>query len=603
LDVYVETKVTTANLKTYIEAVKTVFDNVDPTTNSVANRTLKQQIFGTDSDEFIKFQLYRTCKNVYDKWIGGAKNGDNILFQCGSFDNDAKPIRNDKDELLAYKTRGSTTPKLIDSFRFVTRSFKDIGNDFYVDPRPIETYLKENPNSSFYDCVTNLLAANNFDFIALPSFINYNRRDVMESLFEPYSFKDSLEKGICGPSFVCVYVGQKSKHLDFNGSDYENDGFDIQCNEDGNMIGLPGDFSEENKDYENNVAVFKVAYSQQNQNIFKDIILDQSEFTETEESLKIVEDISKTGSQNQRSFGGQNLYSVYGVRSYKAQVEMMGNAMIQPMMYFQLDNIPMFHGAYMITHVTHSIKPNSMSTNFTGVRIRNPETPISKANELYLSLAKTINITATNTTALACPNIGTRTPDKTSGFGYMGQITKLTTGGSARSVTNESFAAFTGFSNFYDSVNNKITATGIFAISQAIQENTIAANKNPGNIMNGSVFVQYPTWKDGWLAYEKNLKSKTSVIGNSASNKYADCHTLETNAVLKASGVKYNISGPYNNTGGPPTLRQYINVYAPWSDVNTNNPANYIADIAFTMKYYGYNNNVDEPMSNYLVFL
>ena len=221
----------------------------------------------------------------------------------------------------------------------------------------------------------------------------------MESIFDTYTFEEAVKEGICGPSFVCVYVGQKSKHLDFVGSDYENDGFDIQCDSNGGIKAtLPKDFTNNSEDYENDVAVFKVGYSQQNQNIFKDITLDQSEFTETEESLKIIDDISKTGSENQRHFGGQNLYSVYGVRSYKAEVEMMGNAMIQPMMYFQLDNIPMFHGAYLITHVKHSIVPNSMSTNFTGVRVRHPETPILDAAELYMSLLQNIEITATITT-------------------------------------------------------------------------------------------------------------------------------------------------------------------------------------------------------------
>ena len=375
-------------------------------TESEQARKNAQDVFGTDNEDVIKLQLYKTCKNVYDKWVGGAKDGDSILFQaCGGGD----PVRNNIDNKLAKKKRGAgSSAKLIDSFRFVTRSFRDVGDEFFIDPRPVNTYLTDNPNSSFYDAVTNLLASNNFDFIALPSFINYNNPATMESIFETYSYHEHVGDGICGPSFVCVYVGQTSKHLDFNGSDYTNDGFDVQCLPNGNMsTSIPLDFSSKNEDYENNVAVFKVAYSQQNQNIFKDIILDQSEFSETEESLKIIDDISKTGSENQRHFGGQNLYSVYGVRSYKAEVEMMGNAMIQPMMYFQLDNIPMFHGAYMITHVKHSIQPNTMSTHFTGVRIRHPETPILTASEVYMSLLQNLQITATNSSTTPGINYNT----------------------------------------------------------------------------------------------------------------------------------------------------------------------------------------------------
>lgn len=65
---------------------------------------------------------------------------------------------------------------------------------------------------------------------------------------------------------------------------------------------------------------------------------------------------------------GQNIYSIYSNRSYNCTVEMLGCANIMPMMYFQLNNIPMFKGAYMIVSVKHSIKNGSMTTIFTGVR-------------------------------------------------------------------------------------------------------------------------------------------------------------------------------------------------------------------------------------------
>jgi len=67
--------------------------------------------------------------------------------------------------------------------------------------------------------------------------------------------------------------------------------------------------------------------------------------------------------------------------------------MIQPMMYFQLNNIPMFHGAYMITHVKHSLKPNYMSTIFSGVRIRKPQTELKSSSDLFMSLLDTIDST------------------------------------------------------------------------------------------------------------------------------------------------------------------------------------------------------------------
>jgi len=46
----------------------------------------------------------------------------------------------------------------------------------------------------------------------------------------------------------------------------------------------------------------------------------------------------------------------------------MGNALIQPTMYFNLEHVPMFGGPYFITEVSHNIAPGSFETTFTEVR-------------------------------------------------------------------------------------------------------------------------------------------------------------------------------------------------------------------------------------------
>ena len=74
-------------------------------------------------------------------------------------------------------------------------------------------------------------------------------------------------------------------------------------------------------------------------------------------------------SKNRRS-STQNvsLYNLYKNRSYRCSVDMMGNALIQPTMYFNVRNIPMFSGPYMITKVTHRISQNGFDTQFEGIR-------------------------------------------------------------------------------------------------------------------------------------------------------------------------------------------------------------------------------------------
>lgn len=387
-----------SDMKLYVDTIINKLSGSKQVASTQAQKKQEQQnLFGTSDENLIKLTLYKTCKNIYDKWIGGASSSDNIIFRCGG--------RNDVDTALAVN-RGLTTPKLIDSFRFVTRSFRDIGDELAINPIPVLHNLQNNPNTSFYDAVTSLLSSNYFNFTALPSFINYRDPNILESVFAPIPnahaeviSNSKVSGNSCGPSFVCVYVGESSKHLDFNDSQYTNDGFDVRCIN-GTLNGLPDDFNTTLQPYEDAVPFFAVNYGQQNQNIFKDISLDQSEFGETAESLHIIDDISRKGAETNRTLAGQNIFNVYSVRSYKVEIEMLGNAMIQPMMYFQLNNIPMFHGAYMITRVKHSIRPNHMSTHFSGVRIRKPETKIFDSGDLFMSILDTIdavNITPSKT--------------------------------------------------------------------------------------------------------------------------------------------------------------------------------------------------------------
>jgi len=377
-------KINQDNLKIFIDQARINF-NPDNTNPSEKEKQDKQAIFGTDNDNIIKFQLYKTSENIYNKWIGGNSEYSNIFN-----------TRSNQDYELAKKRNGQLG--LIDSFRFVDRSFTDIGDTLYINPTPVSDFLKNNIDYSFYNVVTKLLSSNNLDFIALPTYINYNNPDELSKMFKPIPTVDYFSSGVTGPSFVCIYVGQTSKYLDFNSLAYPNDGVDFRCPTGKEMVNkpLPSDFTKEVGEGENNVAVFTVNYGQQNQNIFKDIILDQSEFAETDESLRITDDIANRGSENRSTFNGQNIFNVFSVRSYKAEVEMMGNAMVQPMMHFQLNNIPMFHGGYLITHVKHSIKPNSMSTNFSGVRIRSIQTPIIDSYQMYMSLLDSIKLGLSN---------------------------------------------------------------------------------------------------------------------------------------------------------------------------------------------------------------
>lgn len=316
--------------ETYLDSFFTEYINLSKNlefSEKAEEKAIRDNIFQTINNDDIKLNLYIKIKSLYDKWI------------CGS------------DE--KYNDLG--TNELYDSFRFIDRAYKNIEDDFKVNIIPMVAQLTENYNQSFYNYIARVLGDNNFDFFPLPSFINYNDANEVRDVFKVYSY-NKMQTSL-KPQFICMYIGEKSNALG-ESVNFKNNSFNFNDNS------LPADFQTG----ESNVPIFLVQYGAQDQSIFKDLKLTQSEFTATDESLTITDAISKQS--NTSTSVGQNLFDVYINRSYTCHVEMLGNAMIQPLMYFQLDNVPMFRGAYTIIKVTHNIKPNTMTTNFTGVRMR-----------------------------------------------------------------------------------------------------------------------------------------------------------------------------------------------------------------------------------------
>ena len=328
--------------------------------NKDENDEIQKKIFNTIDDETIKLSIYRTLSSINNKWLGGDINN-----KCANISN------------------------IVNTFKYLDSSFLDIGDKFLINPQVVYNGILNNYNQSFFDVVNKLLLENNFNFIPLPSFINFNDEESLKNdVFKPYSFKETVSSNNVGPSFVCVYTGQKSSNLNLGeDSEYEDDGVYINSDGNGTIVGpVPELFSENGNQKAVNIPYFLVSYGKGNQSIFKDVKLDQREFTETQESLEIIEDLSEHGNKKKATFKGQNLFNVYQQRAYSAEVEMMGNAMIQPMMYFQLNNIPMFRGAYLIFNTSHSITAHNMKTTFKGSRIKKTKTPLIDENQLLMNL-------------------------------------------------------------------------------------------------------------------------------------------------------------------------------------------------------------------------
>lgn len=370
-DIRSEISVKEDKLKNYLNFFTEEYNKLyDSEQEAEADTSARDAIFGSSNLTFIKLNIYRHLKAINDKWIT-SYSPNSLISPCGE--------SNPEDTLISR-------------FLFIDKNWDEIGNEFIINPFDTETLLRSKYNQSLYDVLSNILSKHNFNFIPLPNYVEYTTESQMrENVFKPYPYVDMVRTSdYVGPKFICMYIGQTSTHLSINNSDNVNDGINLGDDGDNSLKDLT------KPEGSRPIPAFEVNYGTQNQNFFKDLKLDQREFVETQESLELIDKISTSGDKNVASFASQNLFNVYQTRSYSAEVTALGMPLIQPMMYFQLNNVPMFRGAYVIISTSHSIKPNHMTTTFKGVRVKKENTPINK----QIIAIKDLNIDESNINGL-----------------------------------------------------------------------------------------------------------------------------------------------------------------------------------------------------------
>jgi len=316
-----------------------------------------------------KLETYSLLKTMNDKWISGTDFLNKTIFE---------------------------------DFLFQDKAGRDVGNEITIDLEKIKDLLKSNDNSSMLAVVSNICANNNMIFYALPAYVNFygiqqavatNQSipvDATETLFGTFLDVDYIK---ATPKFLLMYVGKPSEFTASNAaySRFADDSFDIRKSSD-NPLRRP---SSPNEDYskKNRVVGFSVDYGTQNQSIFKSVSIDMSEKKNTAESNKLFAQLGASVAGDKVAQQTVSLYSIYKSRSYVAKVDMMGNAMIQPTMYFNLRHVPLFYGPYMVLSVSHSVAPGKFETSLEGVRVSRyslpqPNSLIDTLNQNYLNVYK-----------------------------------------------------------------------------------------------------------------------------------------------------------------------------------------------------------------------
>jgi hypothetical protein len=334
-----------------------------PQTTIQGNNKINTKLEGNQT----KVELWESFKALNDKWISGSDFKTKTLFE---------------DVLL------------------LDRASRNIGDKILVDIFKLKNRLNNiNDKTSVKTFIESILVENNFVVMNLPSYVNfYNVQDVVKNptprpegtldfantLFGTFMNVDYRQSSA---KMVCFYGGKPSEQLDLkNNVDYRyrNDAFEITR---GSNNPLVEDLTNK-KDWDksNKVVGFNVDIGPQNQSIFHGFSVSQDAGKATAESLEVLNQMANQSNNRSGASQSTSLYNLYKNRSYTCSVSMMGDALIQPTMYFNLRHVPMFSGPYMITSVNHSISPGKFETTFEG--IRQPTASLPKIDN-YLQILKT----------------------------------------------------------------------------------------------------------------------------------------------------------------------------------------------------------------------
>lgn len=340
----------------------------------------------TDDQRDFKCEIYLTLKNIWDRWLCGYFNSnDTESFTIKNFfSNNFVFIDSFYNNI--YDTLKLNCEIIYDQFKNKTNNQTKLG---------VSTVAHLGSVAGEHMCMM-FNFPDNVNFAEIDSSGNTKEVNMIQNMMDV--FTPMPANCVSGPDylnkFTIIYTHSANKLDTVDRNKFVHDSFDIWSFDSGTGV-APSVFNTSCGDYSqgdianmtNNarigykVPAFGVAYSRQNNSLWKNIQVNMDNFSVTEQAVRAEAQIAEKGNSESRNitFYGQDIYSLYQAYSYLVTVEMMGDAQIQPLMYFQLMNVPMFRGTYMIIKVEHSIKPGNMTTTFTGMKMSKVQAPYTTA--------------------------------------------------------------------------------------------------------------------------------------------------------------------------------------------------------------------------------
>ena len=322
-----------------------------------------------------RLSIYLTLKKIYDKW-------------CPSYDPEEFKLPSPE---VAYELEKANTLTLNHKDNFFTDTiyvdsmFNRIGTELEINPRLVyDIIMKQldgSNNFSFLEFISQICQTNKMLFFSVPEKMPLNATDVVK-MFLPSVISETPKKR---NTYIAMYPHDVSHFVTNSESakwGFEDDGLDLQMvTSNSAPVDLTNLFAKDYGIFTYRVPTFAVTYAKQNQSYFNEINVNMDAPRVTDFSIANVFELgnlNKYGAANTPQTVAQDMYAIYSNRSYNCDVTMLGSMNIMPMMYFQLNNVPMFRGAYMITRVEHDIRNNHISTTFMGTRVSKYLMPYNK---------------------------------------------------------------------------------------------------------------------------------------------------------------------------------------------------------------------------------
>ena len=302
--------------------------------------------------------IYYYLKNLWDKWL--------VISNSNAFDVDTFFEKN---------------------FVFIDSFYKNVYHLLAINcEQLLKAWTELADNGSIFHFLSRIVSDHGCIFLPVPDYIGFSGGgkegdlkdiEMMEDLFRPLPYNEMPPPNNSN-KFIVMYTHSPS-HIKPNDDTYKGDSYDIWVDgrptEDAEKRFKKSEDDNASKDlvsrFGYNVPSFGVSFARQNNHIFKNLKVSMDNPVMTEQAMKAQWQIALKGSSQTHSvcFIGQDTFNVFSNYSYSVDIEMLGNAQICPLMYFQLNNIPMWRGTYMIYKVIHNMTPGNMTTTVSAMKM------------------------------------------------------------------------------------------------------------------------------------------------------------------------------------------------------------------------------------------